>query len=244
MSITPRTDGHDDRQPDETLGSDVALRQGEDAPERFPNPGIGPHRPRRSDVDPAAAKRAERQTVALFTISVLGTIGFIVAYFALPLDGSVTQLRLSNLGLGLGLALSLLGIGLAAVHWAKSLMNDHERSEDRHAQRSSDETRAAAVAELQAGAKDSNIGRRGVLKGALVSSLALFPLTIALPLVGEVGEDWNVSKFKRTLWAKNKRLAIDPTGRPIKAADVTVGSVFHVIPEGLEESEAPLDEKA
>ena len=244
MSITPHTDGHDDRQPDETLGSDLALREGEDSPERFPNPGIGPHRPRRSDVDPAAAKRAERQTVALFTISVIGTIGFVVAYFALPLDGSVTQLRLSNLGLGLGLALSLLGIGLAAVHWAKSLMNDHERSEDRHAQRSSDETRAAAVAELQAGAKDANIGRRGVLKGALVSSLALFPLTIALPLVGEVGEDWNVSKFKRTLWAKNKRLAIDPTGRPIKAADVTVGSVFHVIPEGLEESEAPLDEKA
>lgn len=241
MSITPGQDGH---RPDDTAGSDLALREGEQSPEKFPNPGFGPHRPRRADVDPAADKRAERQVVALFTLSILGTVGFVTAYFALPPGETVASMRTSNLALGLGLAFAMLGIGLAAVHWAKSLMNDHEKAEDRHAQRTPDDARAAAVAALQDGARDSAIGRRGVLKGALVSSLALFPLTIALPLIGEVGEDWNVSKFKRTLWAKNKKLTIDPTGRPIKASDVTIGSVVHVIPEGLHEAEAPLDEKA
>ncbi len=241
MSITPGQDGH---RPDDTAGSDLALREGEQSTEKFPNPGFGPHRPRRADVDPSADKRAERQVVALFTLSILGTVGFITAYFALPPGETVASMRTSNLALGLGLAFAMLGIGLAAVHWAKSLMNDHEKAEDRHAQRTPDDARAAAVAALQDGARDSAIGRRGVLKGALVSSLALFPLTIALPLIGEVGEDWNVSKFKRTLWAKNKKLTIDPTGRPIKASDVTIGSVVHVIPEGLHEAEAPLDEKA
>jgi ubiquinol-cytochrome c reductase iron-sulfur subunit len=33
------------------------------------------------------------------------------------------------------------------------------------------------------------------------------------------------------------RLTRDPSGTPIKAADVTLGSVFHVIPEGLNELE-------
>ncbi|MDQ0426780.1 MULTISPECIES: cytochrome bc1 complex Rieske iron-sulfur subunit [Cellulomonas] len=241
---TTHDHGHDELEPRDTAGSDLALRQGDDAVDKFENPGFGPHRPRRSDVEPEANKRAERQVVALFTISILGTIGFVAAYFALPPGETIASMRVSNLALGLGLAFALLGIGLAAVHWAKSLMNDHEKAEDRHAQRSSDQTRAEAVAALKEGAQDSAIGRRGVLKGALVSSLALFPLTIALPLIGEVGEDWNVSKFKRTMWARNKKLTIDPTGRPIKASDVTIGSVVHVIPEGLHETEAPLDEKA
>ena len=44
---------------------------------------------------------------------------------------------------------------------------------------------------------------------------------------------------------KLKRLTRDPDGTPIKAADVTIGSAFHVIPEGLNElSEGRLDEKA
>jgi ubiquinol-cytochrome c reductase iron-sulfur subunit len=83
-----------------------------------------------------------------------------------------------------------------------------------------------------------------VLKGALVSALALFPVTIALPLIGNIGEDWDVSKFKHTMWKKGTKLTTDPSGRPIKAADVTIGSVFHVIPDGLDEVEHPLDEKA
>jgi ubiquinol-cytochrome c reductase iron-sulfur subunit len=150
----------------------------------------------------------------------------------------------SNLALGLGLALSLLGIGFAAVHWAKALMNDHEKSEERHPQRSSDENRAGAVAALKEGAADSAIGRRGVLQGAMISALALFPLAIVVPFVGNIGDDWNVSKFRHTMWRKGTKLATDPTGRPIKAADVTIGSVFHVIPEDLHEAEHPLDEKA
>ena len=234
---TQHSPGHDP-------SHDLVPHDASHVPARFENPGHPEHHDRRSDLEPAADKRAERQVVVLLTVSVLGTLGFIVAYFAVPPGTTAASMRTSNLVLGLGLFLGLLGIGTAAVHWAKSLMNDHEMSEDRHPQRSSDATRAAAVAVLKQGAADSGIGRRGVLKGALVSALALFPLTIVLPLVGNVGEDWDVSKFKHTWWRAGTRLATDPTGRAIKAADVTIGSVFHVIPEDLESAPHPLDEKA
>ena len=213
-------------------------------PERFSDPGHPEHRPRRGDTDPVANKRAERQVVALFLISILGTIGFVVAYFMVPPGQTAATIRNSNLLLGLALFFGLFGIGVAAVHWAKALMNDHEKSEERHEQRSSDANRAAAIEVLREGVADSAIGRRGVLKGAMISALALFPLTIIVPLIGNVGGDWNVSKFKHTMWRKGTRLAIDPSGRPIKAADVTIGSVFHVIPDGLEKAAHPLDEKA
>ena len=48
------------------------------APQRFENPGMPPHAPRTTDVDPQAAKRAERQVVLLFVISILGSILFFV----------------------------------------------------------------------------------------------------------------------------------------------------------------------
>ena len=230
----------------EPTSADLTVHDGEHAlPERFEDPGLGPHVARVGDTDPAAAKRSERQVVAMFGLSVLGTIGFLVAYFAVPADGTVEGVRLSNLLLGLGLFLAMFSIGIAAVHWAKTLMSDHERVEARHPQRSDAATREAAVAVLQEGAKDSGIGRRGVLKGAVVSAVALAPLSIAVPLIGEVGGDWNVSKFRHTVWTKGRKLARDPNGTPIKASEVTVGSVFHVIPEGLEEEEEHwIEEKA
>lgn len=210
----------------------------------FVDPGIGEHRPRQADIDERAAKRAERQVVALFTISIIGTIVMIWAYFALPPGETVASMRNSNFALGIGLFLSLLGIGTAAVHWAKSLMNDHEKTDPREPLASDEETRQVAVALLAEGAEDSGIKRRSFLKVALGGALALFPLTIAVPLIGSVGGDWNVSKLKYTWWKKGTRLVTDPDGRPIRAVDVTAGSAFHVIPEDLDEAENFYDEKA
>lgn len=219
----------------ESSHREVGHREEHGTLETFPDPGLPEHKSRQADRDPRAAKRAERQTATLFGISVIGTIASMVVYFALPPDGTTAGVRLSTLSLGVAIAFALLGIGLGAVHWAKTLMSDHEKVDERHAIASNEETRAGALAELEAGVKDSGIARRGVLKGAVISALALFPLTIAVPLVSSVGGDWNVSKFKHTMWKPGTRLAIDPSGRPIKAADVTIGSVVHIIPEASQE---------
>jgi ubiquinol-cytochrome c reductase iron-sulfur subunit len=224
--------------------SDLDRYQPEQAPAVWQDPGLPEHRPRLGDIDRKADKRSERIVLALFAISTLGTIGFLVAYFALPTGKDVATIHRSNLWLGVGLTFALLGIGLAAIQWAKTLMNNHEMVEERHPMASPADVREAAVANLVAGAKDSGISRRGLLKSALIGSLALFPLTIVVPLIGEIGGDWNVGKFKHTMWTKGLRLTQDPSGRPIKASDVTIGSVWHVIPDGLDKTAHPLDEKA
>ena len=119
-------------------------------PATFENPGLPPHIHRAADDDPRAAKRAERQVAALFTLSILGTLGFIVSYFAVPNDTTVFipfigKTILLNILLGVTLAVSLLGIGFGAVHWAKTLMSDEEVIEERHPIASSDECTVSVI---------------------------------------------------------------------------------------------------
>lgn len=222
-------------------------------PEAFQDPGVPYHRPRLADKDPKAAKRAERQVAVLFGISIIGTVIAIWAYFVLrDMGDDVRSIQHANSMIGLGIALAMLGIGLGAIHWAKTLMRDHEMVEDRHELRSSDETREAAVQHLKDGVVDSGIGagpdgvaRRGLLKGSLITALAIAPLSLLVPQIANMGGDWDVSKFRHTMWAKGVRLARDPDGKLIKASDVTIGSAFHVIPDGLNDLEhGRLEEKS
>ncbi|MDE0572958.1 Rieske 2Fe-2S domain-containing protein [Demequina sp. B12] len=208
--------------------------------EGFVDPGLPEHRPRRADVEPKADKRAERQVAALFGLSVIGTGIALWAYFTKDVGdgGDVATIQNTNMWIGLGIALAMAGIGFGAIHWAKTLMRDHEMVEERHELRSSDEAREGAVQNLKDGAADSSLGgegakRRSVLKGSLITALAIAPLAVLVPQIGNMGGDWNVSKFRHTLWGPGVRLARDPDGALIKASDVTMGSVFHVIPEGL-----------
>ncbi len=215
----------------------------------FVDPGIpAQHRPRRADIDPKAARKAEVQVAALFGLSVLGTALAIYGYVTSEATGGdLGAVQRTTMFMGVGIALAMFGIGTGAIHWAKTLMRDHDMVEERHALRSSDAARAGAVEMLKDGAKDSGVGvgRRGLLKGSIVTALLLAPLSVLVPAVGNLGGDWNVSQFKHTMWRKGMRLTKDPDGTPIKAADVTIGSVFHVIPEGLNDLEhGKLEEKA
>lgn len=215
-------------------------------PEEFSNPGLPPHRPRHADVDPRAAKRAERQVLFLFTVSILSTIGFVIAYFAvdtdtmffLPFFGLVS---LVHVLLGVFMGLSLLGIGLAAVHWAKTLMPDTEVVEQRHPLPSSPEDRRGAVATVKDGGAKSQLGRRpmiGVLGG---TALGLFAVPPLLQVVGGLGPLPGADKSE-TFWQAGMRLMRDPEMTPIRAADVTIGSAFHVLPEHIDASLEELDQ--
>src|SRR5699024_10448742 len=99
------------------------------------DPGLPPHRPRITDEDPRAAKRAERQVSFLFILSIVGTLIFFVGYFGvgqLPLDETdMGLIRLQNTLLGLGTAFAMLGIGVGIVQWGRALMPDHEWVEER-----------------------------------------------------------------------------------------------------------------
>ena len=235
--------------PDQPSGSAPAHVDGTggELETRYENPGIAPHTYRRSDIDPKAAKRREREVAALFGLSTLGTLLFVVAYFAVKLTGLQGNEMLERVGLstkllGLGLGIALFAIGAGAIHWAKTLMPDDEVVNERKPMRSSEDDRSAAVASIKEGAGGAGLGRRKLIRNSLLGAmaplglLAIIPLRDLGPLPG--------GKLTGTMWKSGRRLVTDPLGEPIRAADVRIGEVIHVLPAGIEETPHPLDEKA
>ncbi len=224
-------------------GTDLQAR-GTSVPNRFEDPGLPPHRPRMADTDAVAAKRAERQVAFLFLLSIVGTVLTIVGYFAVPLRGDTDAGRvlLSNILLGSGIFLSLFGIGTGAVHWAKTLMPDHEEIDERHPIEDSPDRQAEAVGILSNGIEDSGIGRRPLIRNTVIGALALAPLP-AVVLLKDTGPNPE-GVLAETLWQAGTRLVTDPTGTLIRAEEIPIGGVVHVQPEGITESSHFLDEKA
>lgn len=211
----------------------------------FENPGEPPHRARRTDVDPKKQRLAERQVATFFYLSIVGSVLAIAAYVAFPIDSDdFGSVRFANLWLGLSIALALLALGLGAVYWSKSLVVDREITELRHPTRGTDATREKAVEAFQLADKESGFSRRKLIRNSMIGALAAFPLP-GIVLVRDLAPAADPNELLRhTFWKSGMRLTKDPTGLPIKASDVTIGSVFHVIPDGMLDSEHMLEEKA
>jgi ubiquinol-cytochrome c reductase iron-sulfur subunit len=230
-------------------GSSIAV-PGPPAPieqTRFTDPGLVEHHRRLSDVDARAAGNAERQVVLLFVLSAAATAAALVAYFVLRPVDTLGSIRASTLALGLAMGLGLFLLGAGIVHWGKTLMPDQDVTEDRHAIRGDDATRADAVDILTTGVEESGITRRPMLRRSLLGALALFPLP-GLVLLRDLGP-MPGDDLAHTLWGRaeggdHPYLVQDPGGERIRAAEVTRGSVFHVVPDNLEGTEHPLEEKA
>ncbi|WNI15179.1 cytochrome bc1 complex Rieske iron-sulfur subunit [Actinacidiphila sp. ITFR-21] len=208
-------------------------------PDPFANPGLPPHEHRRQDIDDKAARHSERVVAGLFTLSMLGTTGFIACFVVFPVDkivyvwpfGHVSAL---NFSLGLTLAVALFSIGAGAVHWARTLMSDEEVADERHRVDADDELRENVRQQWITGAKESGFGRRKLIRTTMFGALTLFPLTAVVILrdLGPLPED----KLQHTLWAKGKVLINSNTDQPLRPEDVVVGSLTFAQPQGLEES--------
>ena len=198
------------------------------------DPGLPEHIHRKADVDVKAAKRAERQVGILFLLSVLGTLLFVYAYLGIDEDAFVFVPVLGStnahqLFLGLGLAIALFFIGMAAVHWAKTLMPDHEVIDYRKEQRSKDEDRDDLVSTVKDRAGEAGLGRRPFIKRTMLLSLGLVGISPVL-LLGDLGP-LPGNDQKETNWKSGTRLVTDPGDRPIRPSDLEVGGVAQVQPE-------------
>lgn len=213
----------------------------------FENPGFEPHRPRVTDEDPKRERRAQRTVFTLFYLSILGSVWAIAAYMLFPIESNdVGAVRLNNMFIGLGVTLALLGIGFGAVHWGKSLMTSPESIDIRHPIGSTEATQQGAVEVFRQADEESGFSRRTVIRNSLFGALIALPLPAIVLFRGFAPQDQNpVELLSHTMWKEGTRLALDPSGVPIKASDVTLGSAFHVIPEGLNDLEqGKLEEKA
>ncbi len=195
------------------------------------DPGLPPHQPRPTDVDKVAERRAERQVATLFGLSAVCALLFCVAYFVFDVgDQPDTFLGFgtSNLALGLTLGLALLLIGIGAIQWARKLMSDVEIVEMRHPVASSATDREDALAALSAGASDSGIGRRPLIRNSLIGAVAMLglPAIVALRDLGPLPGD----KLEHTVWKKGMRIVNDVSGVPIKPDEIEIGQLINAEP--------------
>ncbi len=209
-----------------------------------PNPGLPEHRMRPTDVDVALEKRVERQIAGMFVLATILTIGFCVAYYAVPDDSTVFGWSGLNFALGTTLGSALLLIGIGAIQWAKKLMDDHEIVEMRHSSGSSEEDRRMALAALSDGATESGIGRRPLIRNSLLGALGVLglPAVVALTDLGPVGD---TSKVASTVWRRGMRVVNDVTGVSILPEQVVQGQLINgepivLVPTGDEERDEEL----
>ena len=207
-----------------------------------PDPGIEEHVERYSDADPAAGRRAYLQVVGLFGLVPLLSIAFVVIYFAVPKEltwhGLGVIWAVQNVLLGLTGGLAVLFIGIAAIHWARQLMNDTEISEERHAASSTQAERQGFIAVVNEGVKDAGVSRRGMILASMGGALGIVAVP-ALVTLADLGP-WPTAAVRRetiekTIWADGVRVVNDTNWIPLKASDLEIGQLVNAEPENLKE---------
>jgi len=201
---------------------------------------MGQHEPRRADIDPKAAKRAEIQVATMFGFAILFTLLFVVAYIKVPItqliDVPIVGIVNANhvlLGFLFGAAMFLIGAG--AIHWAKKLMPDVEVAEERHTMSSTPEARKEFAETIKEGAAASGIKERKIIRRTLLGALALFPIPLVV-MLRDLGP-MPGTKLRKTIWSPGIRIVTDATYRPIRPEDIPIGGLVNAVPENLLEVE-------
>jgi len=207
----------------------------------FADPGLEPHRPRITDIDAKAAKRAERQVALLFALSAAATIGFMVAFTEIPRTAVVDffpigPVSASNFALGMLLGMALFSLGAGAIYWARTLMTDVEFPQERHRLESDPQARADAAAEWKQGVEDSGIKRRPLIRRTLLGALTVLPLP-ALWILRDLGP-LPGDTLRHTAWKAGERIvnnntvSLDgATGQGVRPEDLTIGSLVTARPQ-------------
>jgi ubiquinol-cytochrome c reductase iron-sulfur subunit len=160
-------------------------------------------------------RRIERLVAGAFAVTMLTGVALLAVYGL----GGQTQVE------GVLLAICLGSLGLGIVVWTQELMQTRVTIEERHplASRTPGPTLSETLDE------EAGFTRRTFLVRMLLGALAGLAAALAIPALS-LGPAPGRELFSTT-WARGRRL-VDIDGVPVRAADLEVGSVATVFPEG------------
>ncbi|GAA2891046.1 Rieske 2Fe-2S domain-containing protein [Streptosporangium fragile] len=191
--------------------------------------------------DEKTAKKGERIAALSFTVTFLAGIAFVVSYVVFQV-GDINSTAISNLALGGSLTVALLGLAVGMVTWVRMVMPKYNLVQERHPMASGSEARAYVGETFLQGAEESGITKRPLLRRTLLAAAA--PLGLApLVLLRDLGPAYSdfPAKLRHTVWGektkdgKPRKLVVEGTGDPIRAADFnSPGGILSVVPEGYE----------
>jgi ubiquinol-cytochrome c reductase iron-sulfur subunit len=192
-----------------------------------PDPAAPDSEPDLRERDVGADPRAEVAVAVLLVAGGLLALAFAVLIAAHP----QTQL------LGATLAAGLACIGAALALASRRVVPQETDVERRHPV--PDEVDEALTGELRSGA--AGISRRRLLTGAAgvagvgLAGAFVLPITALGPSLGDAPNE--------SPWRRGRRL-VDPEGKPLRAADIGIGSMWNALPAGdteaLEDITAPV----
>lgn len=167
------------------------------------------------------ARRSDVVTAAVFLVAAAAGIGLLVVYAA----GGQAQLE----GALLGVVFGCIGVGL--VRWSHSLVGE-PAVEDRPPLASPSAPREEFMATLEESTEP--VSRRKLLLGSLAAAGASLVAALLLP-IRSLGPSPGRTLFT-TPWRAGRRL-VTPGGDPLTAADLDVGNIVTVFPEGAVDAE-------
>ena len=197
--------------------------------------------PRKQDLSEAEERSAERKVAALFLLSFVGVIAFVITYFAAPFNFTARNNIYFTPLLALFMALALGGIGAGAVKWAKTLMVDEEAVQDRHGFASDQAEIDATGQAIMQGLEQTGLPRRKLLRNTLLlgaGSLAILPLPLLLDLGPYAHKERALAE---TAWKKGIRL-VRRNGTPVRLGDLALGAletVYPDVPGGVRMADSP-----
>jgi ubiquinol-cytochrome c reductase iron-sulfur subunit len=160
-------------------------------------------------------RRIERLVAGAFAVTMLTGLALLAVYGL----GGQTQVE------GVLLAVCLGSLGFGIVVWAQELMQTRITIEERHPLAS--QTPGPTLSETLD--EEAGFTRRTFLVRMLLGALAGLAAALAIPALS-LGPAPGRELFSTT-WARGRRL-VDIDGVPVRAADLEVGSVATVFPEG------------
>jgi ubiquinol-cytochrome c reductase iron-sulfur subunit len=252
--VTGEAAGDDERTPKRVIGTPPPAEQRHLlAPEDGPPPAAPSEA-----IDEDAAKKAERVVAAFFLLAFLGSVAFIVYFIGFSGRGGgmhgIHRTREVNYALGTTMTVAFMAIAIGVTIWVRRLMTAQPIVQQRGALASPEEDQKVFTEHFLAGAEESGITKRPLLRRTLL--LAVAPLGLApLLLLRDLGP-LPEKRLRHTFWGeaakaaqqsgkKGARLVVDGTETPLKASDFnSPGGIITVVPEGVEKTKEPLNDIA